>query len=209
MPICHKHNIPKVQIWGTKLFVCPECEKEKRRISSEKLRAKNKALLEQSTFATRKVAKNGLKSKKKKFNFYKTTAWKWFSRYVLLYYANKNGIVRCATSGRLMKINSRSCHTGHFIKVNDMNSTNYYTAFDFRNVAPQYYQDNRYGGGRMDLMREFLVTQHGEEAIKDLEQKRKIPFHLDTYTLNKIADEYKAKFYALLEERNIENPWKK
>ena len=148
------------------------------------------------------------KNKQPKFNFYKTTAWKWFRKYVLLYYSDKNGIVKCATSGRYMTLGSKNCHCGHYIKVRDGNSTNYSTALDFRNAAPQHLQDNTMMGGRQDLMREFLVNQHGDEAIKKLEAKRRIPLKLDKSTLDQYAKHYKAKFEQLLKERNQKNPWK-
>ncbi|WP_159523745.1 recombination protein NinG [Sunxiuqinia indica] len=187
MKRCPIHNMPMRRRHNSTIEQCPRC-----------LIVKNNRIIERSVF-----------KKAPKFNLYQTTAWKWFSRYVLLYYADKNAVAICATSGRRMSINSKQCHAGHYIKVNDMNSTNYSTAFDFRNVAPQYYRDNHYGGGRMDRMREHLVGKHGEDAIKELEAKRHQAFHLDKATLDQIAAEYKAKFKQLLIDREMQNPWEK
>jgi hypothetical protein len=142
-------------------------------------------------------------------DFYKTTAWHWCRKYVLLFYANPDGTVRCCTSGREMTIARADCHCGHYIKVREGNSTNYSTAFDFRNLGPQTLQDNTYMGGRQDLMREWLVKQHGEEAIKDLEAKRHTVCRLDKATLDYWSDYYRNKFNELLKERGIKNPWKK
>lgn len=145
----------------------------------------------------------------KKFDFYKTTAWKWCRKYVLLYYADKNGVTRCATSGRYLVLGTKDCHCGHFIKVKDGNSTNYATALLFENLAPQSLQDNTYQGGREGLMREWLVKQHGEDKIKELEAKRRVPCKLDEYTLQQIAAEYKAKYKLLLKGREMRDPWAK
>jgi hypothetical protein len=154
-----------------------------------------------------------LKSPKKRvktnFNFYTTTAWKWFSRYVLLYYANKDFAVQCSTSGRWMSITSRKSQCGHYIKVRDMTKTNYSVAFDFRNVAPQSLQDNKFGGGRQDEMRKWLVMVHGEESIKELEIKKNQICRLDKTELDYWAKIYRAKFNELLTEKQIKNPWTK
>jgi hypothetical protein len=198
--ICPEHKMPMKQKWNSTVFVCPRC-----------LIEKNNRLLAQSHLRTSKKAEKGLKgqkTKRKNFSIYTTTAWKWFSRYVLLFYADKNNVAICATSGRRMTINTKNCHCGHYVKVMDMTKTNYATAFDFKNVGPQSAQDNRYGGGRMDLMRDWLVEQHGKEAIEELEIKKNQICYLDKVTLDQIAEEYKAKFKELLIERNIEDPWK-
>ena len=153
--------------------------------------------------------KTGLKkAKKNKFDFYRTNAWKWCRRYVLLFYSDKNGIVKCATSGRLMQIGTRSCHCGHYIKVRDGNSTNYSTAFDFRNLAPQSMQDNTFMGGRQDIMRAWLVEKHGENNIKELEEKRKIICKLDNYILEYWENYYKEKYKQLLITKNVNSVWK-
>ncbi|WP_159522929.1 recombination protein NinG [Sunxiuqinia indica] len=208
-PTCSTHNIEKRRKYNSPLFACPLCENEKREQQSAKRIARNKALLAQSPIKTSKSAKNGLKSKSKNFNIYTTTAWKWFSRYVLLFYADRDNVTICATSGQRMTITTKNCQCGHYIKTRDMTKTNYATAFDFRNVGPQSLQDNRYGGGRMDLMRDWLVKQHGEEAIQELEIKKHQICRLDKTTLDQVAEEYKAKFKQLLQERGIKDPWKK
>ena len=152
----------------------------------------------------KKTRKKGLKSN---FDFYKTTAWNWCRKYVLLYYS-QSGYVRCATSGKILRLNTPDCHCGHYIKVRDGNSTNYATAFDFRNLAPQSRQDNTYMGGRQDIMRSWLVERHGEDAIKDLELKRRTICRMDQAELDKWSDHFRELFNKLLIERNISDPWK-
>jgi hypothetical protein len=156
-----------------------------------------------------KAKPSARKTATKKFDFYKTAAWKWCRKYVLLYYADKNGVTRCATSDRYLVLGTKDCHCGHYIKVKDGNSTNYATALLFENLAPQSMQDNTYQGGREGLMREWLVKQHGEDKIKELEAKRRMPYKLDEYTLKQISEEYKAKYKLLLKGRGMRDPWLK
>lgn len=108
-----------------------------------------------------------------------------------------------------MSIATANCHCGHYIKVREGNSTNYATAFDFRNMGPQTRKDNTFMGGRQDLMREWLVKQHGEDEIKALEAQRHTIYKLDKYELDKWAEYYRNKFNDLLKERGLMNPWGK
>lgn len=169
---------------------------------------KNRSLLRQSVSSGGKVPKTGFKTaKSKNFNIYKTTAWKYCSHYVLLFYADKNGFVKCSTSGRTYHITSSKIHCGHYIKTRDMSKTNYSVAFDFENLAPQSMADNTYGGGRQDEMRIWLIEKHGVKSIEALEIKKHNTCHLDKVTLDIWADHYKKLFNELLRERNLKNPW--
>ena len=141
--------------------------------------------------------------------FYKSTAWKWFSRYILLYYSIDGTAAKCCTCGTIKRLNDKELHTGHWIKVFDGNSTNYATAFEFTNLGSQCSKCNRFHGGRERLMAEWLKEQHGPEELDRLQRLSKQAFKLDDYTLDKIAKEYKKKFEDLLYERNYKNPWKK
>jgi ribosomal protein L32 len=142
-------------------------------------------------------------------DFYKTTAWKWFSRYVLLYHSFKTSeglYVTCSTSGKTLMPNHKNMHCGHYIKVYDGNSTNYATAFEFHNVAPQFYADNTKMGGRQDRMREWLVKKYGSKQVERIEIKRRNHMKLDKVTLKIISDLYRNKFNVLAEKKG--NPWK-
>ena len=142
-------------------------------------------------------------------DFYSTAAWRWCAKYVLLFYADNNGNVSCSTSGRIYQVTDRNMQCGHFIKVKDGSSTNYSTALDFENLAPQCYQDNRYYAGKPDVMRKWLVEKHGEDAVRNLEIKKFNICKLDDLILSEFAKIYKAKFKELLVSRNIKNPWVK
>jgi len=142
---------------------------------------------------------------KKQFN--SSSAWKWFSKYVLLYYS-VDGAVQCRTSRRWYNCNSKNIHCGHLIKVFESGAdTNFSTAFDFRNVLPQCHQHNVYMGGNELKMLEEIERTHGKGTYDKLKQKARFPFRLDKYTLKKISDKYRVKFNQLAETKG--NPWKK
>lgn len=132
----------------------------------------------------------------KSSEFYRTKAWKVFTKYVLLFYS-KNRIVACSTCGKWMSIDSKDSCTGHLIKVFDGNSTNFSTAFEFINCLPQCQACNRHGHGKPDIMYRKCVEIHGQQAIDKLYIKKNIPMKLDTYTLDSIYKEYKEKYNQL------------
>ena len=143
------------------------------------------------------------------FNIYKTTAWKWCSRFVLLNYADDSGIVRCATSPNLSyHVTDRDIHCGHFIKTMDGTKSHHSVAFDFRNLGPQSSVDNVRFNGKPEIMKEWLISMHGQAEIDDLIIKSNEVCKLTQYDLDEIAKTYRILFNNLLKERNINNPWK-
>ncbi|MCF8299354.1 MAG: recombination protein NinG [Saprospiraceae bacterium] len=184
----------------------------------------NKSLLERSNLAARKWKskqkpgkytirnKNGrkvLKSPHKRF--YRSTAWKWFSRYILITNnVDRDSVtIRCSTCGKLMLINSKECHVGHYIRVFDGNSTNYSTAFVEANTAPQCLRCNKYMGGRQDEMAKWITEKYDLKTLQELWELKKLPLKLDAAYLKEVADRYKEKYHNYLREHNIEDPWKK
>lgn len=143
----------------------------------------------------------------KKKQFYSSSAWKWFSKYVLLYYS-VDGAVQCRTSGKWYNCNSRNIHCGHLIKVFDAGGkTNFATAFEFKNALPQSHQHNVHMGGNELKMLEAIEETFGKGTYDELKQKARFPFKLDKYTLGKISDKCRVKFNELAETKG--NPWKK
>lgn len=150
------------------------------------------------------------KKSSKNFDFYKTTAWTWFSRYVLLYYADSNLVVQCATSGERKLITDKNMHCGHYIRVREGSKTHYAVALDFCNAGPQRSHDNVRLGGQQHLMRKWLISKHGESAVEDLEIRSHNICHPDKYWIDQMAKEYRLKFNNLLKERGLtKNPWYK
>ena len=98
--ICPIHNIEKVQLFNSTLFVCPECEKEKRYKASSKRREENKALLTQSYSNEKKNRKKVLKSNKTKSRLDKQLDAAW-SLLVKIQAGNK-----CAYCGSSRALNS-------------------------------------------------------------------------------------------------------
>ena len=135
-------------------------------------------------------------------DIYRSTAWKYFSRYVLLTYSD-GLITQCSTCGKMLQINQANCHAGHLIKVTD----SYATVFDENNILPQCSGCNTYRGGRQDVMYRKILTIHGQKAIDMLYIRKNNICHLDRFTLDILAKEYKAKFDQLAKEKG--NPWKK
>jgi len=138
--------------------------------------------------------------------FYKTTAWKWFSKYVLLHYSN-DGICKCSTCSSIKTVNDKNMHLGHLIKVfSSGGNTNFSTAFDERNVLPQCYRCNvKMGGNELEML-EAVNNKFGEETYKNLRAKARQFYKLDKYTLDEIAKEYRIKFNELVKTKG--NPWK-
>ena len=203
--------------------ICPRCQALKD-FESKKRREMNKQLLSQSNLMgynkrsgfkpgkytpNKKKVKNKLKSPKDRF--YKSAAWRWFSRCILLENTiDEKGItVRCCTCGKLMLVNSRNCHVGHYIKVFDGNSTNYSTALLEINVAPQCDKCNHYRGGCMDEMAAYIENKHGKGTVERLMELKRQAMKLDATLLEDISNKYKAMFKKILEEKEIQTPWKK
>lgn len=195
--ICPVHKTKMFQRFNYNLWFCPTCENSKKSIKVKELHSQNKT-----------VAKKGLKSLKTKFNFYSTKAWINCSHYVLTYYANNEGNVQCSTSGKWMHVTDKNCHCGHYIKTQDMSKTNYAVAFDFVNLAPQSFQENKHRSGNQLVMREWLIKQHGLKVIEELEIRQHNICKLDAIVLLYWADFYEKQLDLLLEKRVIKDFWK-
>lgn len=152
----------------------------------------------------RKTLKKGTPRKQ----FYSSTAWKHFSQYVLLKYADENLVVRCSTNPSLeYRITDKRICVGHFIKVFDGNSSNYSTAFLFINVGPQSTQENNNGGNELEMSK-WIEKTHGAGTVAFLNNEKHKPLKLDKYTLDQIAKTYLALKNEELKRRGINNPWK-
>lgn len=179
---------------------CVDCEIEANLSKLRTEAVKDKAELEK--------AKETLKKGSPRQRFYASTAWKHFSQYVLLFYADENLEVRCSTNPALIyKITDKRICVGHFIKVFDANSSNYSTAFLFINVGPQSTQENLNGGNEIEMAK-WVEKTHGLGTVEFLNNEKHKPFKLDKYTLDEIAKKYLALKNEELKHRGIRNPWK-
>lgn len=167
-------------------------------------RNKLKAEEERNKIELEKIRKQ--KNKTSTDRFYNSTAWYWCSHYVLLYYADEDLMVRCATSPHLVyHVTDRNIHCGHYFKADRHKAT----AFMFENLFPQSFTDNVHFSGKPEAAKEWIELTHGEGTIEMLEKKKNETYKLDSYELDKWAKYYKKKFKGLLKERNIKNPWRK
>jgi len=143
----------------------------------------------------------------KRDKFYKSRAWYYFSRYMLLKYTNKAGVCRCATCGVFKEPNDKKLHLGHLVKVFNGNSSNFSTAFDEKNVAPQCYKCNVMMGGNELKMLDFLEDKHGKGNYDELRAKARKPFFHFNTAIDYIKEEYQTKFKEIVKEKGF-NPWK-
>jgi len=179
---------------------CVDCEIEANLRKHRQEVARDKAELEK----VRQEVKKGSPV----YRFYHTSAWVNFSRYVLLYYSDENLMVQCSTNPSVYcEIFKKDICVGHFIKVFDTNSTNYATAFEFRNVGPQSKVEND-NGGNMPVMEQWIESTHGSGTVEELKRLKRNAFKLDKYTLDEISKKYLALFNEELKRRNIKNPWR-
>jgi hypothetical protein len=111
------------------------------------------------------------------------------------------------TCGAILRINSKKCHVGHFVKVFDGMKTNFATAFEFTNVAPQCFKDNRFFSGKPDIMEKWLIGQHGQKEIDKLHIKKYNHCKLDAFTLDYWEVHYKKLFDQQVKLKG--NPWLK
>lgn len=150
-----------------------------------------------------KMRKTGKKTGVERF--YSSTAWGWCSKYVLLYYADEDLNVRCATSPHLIyQVTDREIHCGHYLKSDQHKAT----AFEFKNLFPQSYSDNRHFSGKPEIAKEWIEIMHGPGTVEWLETKKNETYHLDSSEFDKWAKYYKEKFKDLLKQRGIKNPWR-
>jgi len=135
--------------------------------------------------------------------FYRSTAWKYASRYVLLFYSD-GLMVKCCTCGKFMQINTKDCHCGHWIKYNEFKAT----AFEFENLGPQCGMScNKNHSGRTYEFAKWIIKEHGYDALKSLSIKKHNRCKLDKLSMDYWAHHYKALFLKEVEKKG--NPWGK
>jgi len=189
--------------------LCPKCRIEWLKSGDEE--AQEYLLKRLIPKAKKKVSKDAIENKKadkvKQWNlnkktFYQSPAWKYFSEYVKLSHTDENGLIRCVTSGRVFDMNRyeqrKNIHAGHYLKVFDSNGkTNYSTAFILTNCYPQSSQENTYGGGNQEKMKEYIIKTHGQKALDELIELSKRPLKLDKFTLDEIGKYWLGKLKEL------------
>lgn len=149
---------------------------------------------------TRELKKSVARRNPKK-EFYGSPAWRYCSRYVLLYYS-VDGMVQCSTSGVWYRLPDKRIQAGHYLKSDQHHGT----SFEFKNLAPQSYRDNIYFSGKPEIMKDWLIGKFGEGVIGYLNTKKNEQYKLDAFEYEKWKDHYKKLFDDLVKIKG--NPWK-
>ncbi len=160
----------------------------------------------------RKLASISTKKNKKKTRhdwFYNSSAWKWFRTWAMTVYIDPRTMtVPDFTRNRQpIPVPSKDTHLGHFVKVFEGNSQRMIIAFDIRNVLPQNSQDNRYSGGKQDVMAIEIDKIHGPGTSQELVRLGKNWIKLTDYDLDKIAKKYHRLAIELAEKKGIPYWW--
>lgn len=138
---------------------------------------------------------------------YHYPAWTWFARYIKILHCDKQGIVRCATSGRLYPVSSPKLHAGHCIRIYEGRQCRLNVAFDRRNVFPQAAADNRFVGGKPEVMRDRVDEHYGEGTYQALLKKSEVPKFYSDAELKALAIRHRKMTYELLEEKDLKKWW--
>lgn len=126
----------------------------------------------------RKKKKVGLKSIKKK-------AWKEFSRYIRMRFADERGLVKCCTCGTLK--HWKEMQAGHFIpgRCNSI-------LFDERGCHAQCRRCN-FNEGNGPEYYPFMLKEYGKEIIDELRNNRHKAVKFTQSEMISIYEKYKKK----------------
>jgi len=131
----------------------------------------------------------------------RSTANFYLSKYILLRDAIQDNLpdfkyVKCRTCGKLMERFSHNSHAGHFITKGHGGSSGVY--YDERNIHAQCHKCNVWDEGNSIEYYKFMKEKYGEEVIKELRLKHKLPrpYKVDYYGIyyREAYKELKAKY---------------
>lgn len=125
----------------------------------------------------------------------KATAWGWFSKYIKL----RDAIMTmdsldeavCITCGMIFPISQMD--SGHMIPGRTGG-----ILFDETIVHAQCRRCNRDGNGERQAYKRIMIERNGEQWYETKEAARKTATRLGDFECKLIADEYRAKYKALL-----------
>lgn len=114
----------------------------------------------------------------------------WFSLFIRLRYADKNGMVKCFTSGEVLHY--KKAQAGHFISRRHMA-----TRWDEINVQVQTVRENIFNQGNGPVFAQKLKEKYGETVLDLLLMKKNNKFQLDKFKMDILIKEYKEKVQKL------------
>jgi hypothetical protein len=122
---------------------------------------------------------------------------KWFSLYIRLKDATKDGMVICITSKRLYHY--KNIHAGHFISRRHLA-----TRWCEKNVAPQSAADNLFGQGEQYKFGIELDAKYGEGTALELQEKSRQTVKISRAEYEDKISYYKLAVKNLKKEKGIE-----
>ena len=133
----------------------------------------------------------------------KTAVWDWFSIYIRLRYANKKGMAKCYTCGKVLPI--KALQAGHAI----MGRSNA-VLFDEEIVKPQCQRCNVWLAGNLGVFAQKLIEENGLEWWEQKERESKKSVKLD---FNELYEKYHTLVDDLLitvtNPNSLPERWKK
>ena len=118
-----------------------------------------------------------------------TTAWKWFSLYRRLLFADSNGYVKCVTCGR--KYHYKEMQAGHY--RHNLNVV----FFEEFNVHPQCVRCNQYLSGNLGKYATYILDTYGREKLELLNNTHQ-SHKFSEGDLQVISKTYREKVKGLL-----------
>jgi len=121
---------------------------------------------------------------------------KWFSVYIRLRDADKDGNVHCCSCGK--KLFWRDSDAGHFIP-RQHRATRYHE----KNVFAQCRKCNRFDNGCPAGYAKFLIDEYGKEILVELMTASKGSTRWTSFEISNMAECYKQKAKQLAKEKGI------
>ena len=124
------------------------------------------------------------------------TADKWFSKFIRIRDADKDGIIRCISCGQ--PVHWKKADAGHFIKRQHKA-----LRFNEKNVNAQGKRCNWLLQGNDINYAIGLEKKYGPGIIEELEIAKRNTIHLGQFELKLIAAHYRQRFNELKKEKGL------
>ena len=165
--------------------LCPECRKEKLRISNAKQAKRNLLVRKKATKKRKKEKKaNSPSVLTKKLDAV-------FSQYIRKVASDKLGMVRCVCCGKVM--HWKDSQNAHYVGRASRS-----TRWDERNCHPNCYGCNVCKSGNYPAYTEFLLNTYGVEWLKELIDDGNKIKKWTAQDLKAMIEEYENKFNSLV-----------
>lgn len=122
--------------------------------------------------------------------------WKVFSIYIRMRDADKNGNIKCITSGRI--IHWKMADAGHFIPRRHMA-----TKFDERNVHGQSRNSNRFNAGEQFVYAKNIDKKLGEGMADRLLALSRTTKKFHSFEIDALTEHYKKEVARLKQEKGL------